>query len=239
MALRHGRVEARDHHIQVGNTKQRPRLVSVEQRAFDALVDLSEERGEVPPLRPVGWRWFHVVGLAVGEVRPACGMVHVVAAGDEHEPVGFQAQQRSQAGEEGQRLLELPPMTGEGDVTGDDEQVRWGRSGIDELRDIRPDPCLDLVTGGASPVRASAGYPGGGQLQNGDGIPRRAGAHGRRVPGRADGHPAGGDAAQRDRWADFGGRGLHGRDGVLSDGQRVAGTHVRLRASGERVGNLP
>ncbi len=164
MAVRHGRVQPRDHGVQLGHGEEGPRLIAVEDDV-EPLVQLLEQPGEVPPLGPVRRPGRHLVGLAGAEVGLAGRLVDVLAARDEGDPVRFEPEQRAQPGEEGEGLLELAPAAGGGQITGDDQQVRGGRPGIRQLDQVPPDRRLQL--GGLLPPAEG----GPGQLEHGDRLP--------------------------------------------------------------------
>lgn len=205
MAVGHGGVEPGDDGVQFGHGEQGPRLVAVED-GVEPLVELLEEPGEVPPLGPVRRPGRHLVGLAGAEVGPAGGLVDVVAAGDEGDPVRFEAEQRTQSGEEGERLVELAGAAGGGEVAGDDQQVGRGRPGVGELDEIAPDRRLQLGRILPPPER------GTGQVQHGDRLARRRVPGEARVGRRRGGPAAPGPAGPPER-PSGGGRDRHGGGG--------------------------
>jgi hypothetical protein len=172
VAVGHRRVQARDHRVQLGHGEEGPRLVAVEDDV-QALVQLLEEPGEVPPLGPVRRPGRHLVGLAGAEVGPAGRLVDVPAAGDEGDPVRFEAEEGAQPGEEGERLVELAGAAGGGQVTGDHQQVGGGGARVGQLDEVAPDRRLQL----GRILTPSEGGPG--ELEHGD----------RLTPPCAPGHP--------------------------------------------------
>jgi hypothetical protein len=176
----HRGVQARDGHPELRHGEQRPRLRSVKQRPVKALVELVEQLGVVLQLGEVGSLGLDVPGLALQEVAMAGGPGHVMAAGDDEQPVGFQPEQHPQSGEKRQRVVPLPGSTGLHEVAGDEDQIGSWRAGIGELRHIGPDPCLQVT--GSKRLGDAAPEPGPRHVQQRDSLARgRYGGAGARI----------------------------------------------------------
>src|SRR5690348_16078020 len=90
VAAGQGRVQCGDRHAQVRHLEQRPGLPALEYGTVDTPVELMEQAGVVPPLRPVRRLRLHVVGLAGREVRTAGRPGDVVEAGNDHQVLRLQ-----------------------------------------------------------------------------------------------------------------------------------------------------
>jgi hypothetical protein len=220
-------VQPGDDGPQLGHLEQRPGLGAVEGRAVQALVDLLEEGGEVPPLRPVRRPGAHVVGLAGREVRPARGLGHVPRPGDDEEPSRFETQQHPKPGQERQRLLALPDAARLGQVAGHHEQVRAGHPGVGQPGQVGPDARLELArVQRLVRLGQPAAEPRPRHMQHGD--RRRASRPGRR---RERGGGRRGAPRPRRPYGLLGGRGGLRREGGGVEGE--PGLLDRLGAAGE------
>ena len=182
------RVQRGDRHAQVRHLEQRPGLRALEDSAVETLVELMEQAGVVPPLGPVRRLRLHVVGLAAGEVRTAGGPGDVVQAGNDHQVLRLQAEERAEPGEELQGLLALPQAAGFHQVAGDHHEVGPGQAGRRAPGHVGPDPFLQ--PGGGHPVTRAVRpgpEPGPGHLKQGDRGARAGGGLQRRRVGRRGG----------------------------------------------------
>lgn len=183
----HRGVEPGDDGAEFGHREERPRLGAVEDHV-QALVELLEQPGVVPPLGPVRRGGPQFVGLAGGEVGTGGGLADVLAAGQYGHPVRFEPEQGADPGEEGQRLLALAGAAGGGEVAGDDDEFGRGGAGVGEFDEVAPEGRLEVDRVGA-PAEGGAG-----QVEDGDRLASGGAADGLRVLGPGGGAAAAGPA---------------------------------------------